>query len=116
MRSKIPEYEIKNLNKDWLDGRAMCALVNAVGTWYLPFRFGGTLWMHQTLANPALSLTICVVAGEPWLIPNHQQMMPGSARKNAQTALDNAEEHLGVPKVGNPLLRPLHNAWLTSEI
>eukprot|EP00730_Choanoeca_flexa_P015679 TRINITY_DN7253_c0_g1_i1.p1 TRINITY_DN7253_c0_g1~~TRINITY_DN7253_c0_g1_i1.p1 ORF type:complete len:447 (+),score=121.85 TRINITY_DN7253_c0_g1_i1:81-1343(+) len=68
VNTQIPEYGIKNFNKDWLDGRAMCALVNAV-------------------------------AGAPEVLPNHQQMMPGSARKNAQAALDAAEEHLGIPKV-----------------
>lgn len=32
VRSKIPEYNIKNFNSDWNDGRAFCALTNAVGT------------------------------------------------------------------------------------
>jgi filamin len=68
VREQIPEYDIKNFNKDWLDGKAMCALVNAIG-------------------------------GEPWLIPNHQEMLAGSAKRNATTAVDTAYEHLGIPKV-----------------
>jgi len=31
VRSKIPEYNIQNFQKDWNDGRAICGLVNAVG-------------------------------------------------------------------------------------
>jgi len=30
VRSKIPEYDIKNFTKDWNDGRALCALSNAL--------------------------------------------------------------------------------------
>mmetsp|Transcript_22634 Transcript_22634/g.63587 ORF Transcript_22634/g.63587 Transcript_22634/m.63587 type:complete len:430 (+) Transcript_22634:105-1394(+) len=30
IRSKIPEYDIKNFKKDWNDGRALCALNNAI--------------------------------------------------------------------------------------
>jgi filamin len=30
VRSKIPEYDIKNFKKDWNDGRALCALNNAL--------------------------------------------------------------------------------------
>jgi len=30
VRKKIPEYDIKNFTKDWNDGRAICALVNAL--------------------------------------------------------------------------------------
>lgn len=30
VRSKIPEYNIKGFTKDWNDGRALCALVNAL--------------------------------------------------------------------------------------
>jgi len=30
VRSKIPEYDIQNFQKDWNDGRAICGLVNAV--------------------------------------------------------------------------------------
>lgn len=38
VRSKIPEYNIQNFNKDWVDGRAIAALVNAVGgePWIMP--------------------------------------------------------------------------------
>lgn len=31
VRATIPEYNITNFNKDWNDGRAICALANAVG-------------------------------------------------------------------------------------
>lgn len=31
VRSKIPEYDIKNFTSDWRDGRAVCGLTNAVG-------------------------------------------------------------------------------------
>eukprot|EP00054_Salpingoeca_dolichothecata_P031713 m.264383 g.264383 ORF g.264383 m.264383 type:complete len:407 (-) comp27777_c0_seq1:167-1387(-) len=31
VRSKIPEYDIKNFKSNWNDGRAICALTNAVG-------------------------------------------------------------------------------------
>jgi hypothetical protein len=31
VRSKIPEYNINNFQKDWNDGKAICGLVNAVG-------------------------------------------------------------------------------------
>lgn len=30
VRSKIPEYDIQNFKKDWNDGRALCALNNAI--------------------------------------------------------------------------------------
>lgn len=30
IQSKIPEYDIKNFTKDWNDGRAICALTNAM--------------------------------------------------------------------------------------
>jgi len=68
VNEQIPEYNIKNFNKDWNDGRALCALTNKIG-------------------------------GEPWLIPNHREMHPEGARRNAQTAIDTANEHLGIPKV-----------------
>ncbi|EDQ90295.1 uncharacterized protein MONBRDRAFT_36696 [Monosiga brevicollis MX1] len=71
VRSKIPEYNIKNLNKDWNDGRAMAALVN-------------------------------VIAGEPQVIPNHGEMLVENAKRNATTAIDAAEEYLGIPKVLEP--------------
>jgi hypothetical protein len=125
VRSKIPEYNIKNFSSDWIDGRAMAALVNAVG-----------MAGHLTLGCSALQLlpaltglalpgdpppTIPIspdTAGEPWLIPNHNQMLPGSARKNAATALDTAEEHLGIPKVTNPsphLANPAPRARLRTK-
>jgi hypothetical protein len=47
VRSKIPEYNIQNFNKDWTDGKAICALTNAV-------------------------------AGEPWILPEHNTMLPAS--------------------------------------
>jgi len=31
IQSKIPDYDIKNLNGDWKDGRAVCALTQALG-------------------------------------------------------------------------------------
>lgn len=37
--------------------------------------------------------------GQPWLIPNHREMQPESARRNAQTAVDAAYGHFGIPKV-----------------
>jgi Filamin/ABP280 repeat/Calponin homology (CH) domain len=36
VRSKIPEYDIKNFQKDWNDGRAICALVDALRPGYCP--------------------------------------------------------------------------------
>tara|TARA_R110002050_G_scaffold114128_4_gene229450 strand:- start:56 stop:478 length:423 start_codon:yes stop_codon:yes gene_type:complete len=30
VRSKIPEYDIKNFKKDWNDGKALCALNDAI--------------------------------------------------------------------------------------
>ncbi|EGD83540.1 hypothetical protein PTSG_04145 [Salpingoeca rosetta] len=68
VNSQIPEYKISNFNKDWSDGRALCALVNKIG-------------------------------GEPWLIPNHREMHTESAKRNAQVAIDTANEHLAIPKV-----------------
>eukprot|EP00043_Microstomoeca_roanoka_P006579 m.64030 g.64030 ORF g.64030 m.64030 type:complete len:445 (-) comp13474_c2_seq2:59-1393(-) len=68
VREQIPEYNISNFNKDWNDGRALCALVNKI-------------------------------AGEPWVLPNHREMQPESARRNAITAIDAAHEHLAIPKI-----------------
>jgi len=41
VRSKIPEYHINNFNESWTDGRAICALAEAVehGTFNLPAEF-----------------------------------------------------------------------------
>ena len=50
-----------------MDGRAIAALVNAVG-------------------------------GEPWLMPEHKQMIVGAKLKNATRAIDTAFDELGVPK------------------
>jgi len=36
VRSKIPEYDIKNFNKDWNDGRALNGLVNALAAGSAP--------------------------------------------------------------------------------
>eukprot|EP00808_Paulinella_micropora_P020992 g34059.t1 len=36
IQSKIPEYNITNLTKDWNDGRAVCALTNAIATGSVP--------------------------------------------------------------------------------
>jgi filamin len=36
VRSKIPEYNIQNWQKDWNDGRAICALTNAVCPGLIP--------------------------------------------------------------------------------
>lgn len=36
VRSKIPEYDIKNFTKDWNDGRAVCALTNAMKPGLIP--------------------------------------------------------------------------------
>lgn len=36
VRSKIPEYDIKNFKKDWNDGRAVCALTNALAPGSIP--------------------------------------------------------------------------------
>eukprot|EP00475_Leptophrys_vorax_P014943 TRINITY_DN2120_c0_g1_i1.p1 TRINITY_DN2120_c0_g1~~TRINITY_DN2120_c0_g1_i1.p1 ORF type:complete len:458 (-),score=151.57 TRINITY_DN2120_c0_g1_i1:86-1459(-) len=36
VRSKIPEYNIQNWTKDWNDGRAICALTNAVCPGLIP--------------------------------------------------------------------------------
>lgn len=36
IRSKIPEYDIKGFRKDWNDGRAVCALVNALKPGSIP--------------------------------------------------------------------------------
>lgn len=43
IRSKIPEYDIKNFTKDWNDGRAICALTNAMHPGLIPD--------HRTLAQ-----------------------------------------------------------------
>jgi len=47
VRKKIPEYDIKNFTKDWNDGRAICALVDALEPGLCP--------NHRGL-NPANSL------------------------------------------------------------
>lgn len=36
VRSKIPEYDIKNFTTDWNDGRAVCGLVNALRPGLIP--------------------------------------------------------------------------------
>lgn len=36
IRTKIPEYNINNFTTDWSDGRAICALVNAIGPGLIP--------------------------------------------------------------------------------
>lgn len=36
VRSKIPEYDIKNFTKDWNNGKAICALVNALRPGTIP--------------------------------------------------------------------------------
>jgi len=36
VRSKIPEYDIKNFTKNWNDGRAICALTNAMKPGLIP--------------------------------------------------------------------------------
>eukprot|EP00055_Hartaetosiga_balthica_P002542 m.4341 g.4341 ORF g.4341 m.4341 type:complete len:398 (+) comp2215_c0_seq1:101-1294(+) len=68
VREQIPEYDIKNFNTNWQDGRALCALTNKI-------------------------------AGEPWVIPNHKEMLPSTAKRNAQAAIDAAERYLNVPQI-----------------
>jgi len=36
VRSKIPDYNIKNFTSDWNDGKAICALTNAIGPGLIP--------------------------------------------------------------------------------
>lgn len=36
VRSRIPEYNIKNFTTDWNDGRAICALVNSLREGQIP--------------------------------------------------------------------------------
>lgn len=36
VRSKIPEYDIKNFTKNWCDGKAICALTNAMKPGLIP--------------------------------------------------------------------------------
>jgi hypothetical protein len=85
VRATIPEYNIQNFNKDWNDGRAICALTNAVGENHRLY------FAHAHTA-----------AGEPWVLPTHRQMNPGAAARNAKVGIDTANQVLGIPKLIAP--------------
>lgn len=68
VRSKVPEYDVKNFTGDWQDGRVVCALTN-------------------------------VIAGEPWVIPNHRQMSPEAGLRNGTIGINAAEEYLSIPQL-----------------
>jgi filamin len=69
VRSKIPEYNINNFSNNWNDGKALCALGNAL---------------------------------VPGLCPNHLELNPNEALKNAILGSDNAEREMHIPKVLAP--------------
>lgn len=71
VRAQIPEYDVKNFTTDWQDGRALCALVNALG------------------GEPRLLPT------------HRQMTVGanGANLTNCKTGIDAAKEHLGVPRL-----------------
>lgn len=75
VQTRIPQYAVRNFTSDWQDGRALCALVNAVDA--TQCRGHAAMSPHTALANARTGIDAAAALGVPRIVEAEELAGPG---------------------------------------